>query len=207
MKITCLLGFSMLFLMQVSQASYANLITNGSFESGLAGWTAIDFAGGSVGFGGTEGATDGALAAIFNGGNLLGGTLSQSFGTTIGGAYQLDFDYGVFGAANFHDFQIEILGNSIFSQSIGKTGPNSFDPNQTNFSNFGFDFVADSSSTTIRFTDFTTLANSSSSDSLVDNVSVNSVNSVPAPAIVWLIGAGFVGLIGMKKKSKSCRAG
>jgi len=75
-------GFAIM-LICVNQA-YATSLTNGSFELGLTGWTSTPFSGGEIITTGTQGTSDGALAANFNGGNKLDGTLSQSFSTIIG---------------------------------------------------------------------------------------------------------------------------
>ncbi len=69
-----------------------NLLTNGSFESNLSGWTSS----GTVGtITMTSRASDGAVSAAFNNGTVAtGGQLSQTFATQIGQSYNSHFRYG-----------------------------------------------------------------------------------------------------------------
>jgi len=195
MKITLLLTTicSCLF----STVATAATIINGSFETGdFTGWI-------STGTGNNvtpnEGSTDGIYAASFNGGEVVGnGTLSQSFTTVIGNTYLLDFDYGVFNAPNIaipqtQNLRVELIGGStLLSQILTDTGSN---PNV--FTTYAFGFTADSISTTLSFTDLTTLSQSASTDFVIDNVSVS---PVPVPAAVWLFGSGLLGLIGAARR-------
>ena len=167
MKKIALLGLLMLSSILVSQVSYANIITNGSFETGLDSWIATPFSGGEIVVSGTEGATDGIQAVVFNGGNLLGGTLSQSFVTTPGAEYQLTFDYGVHGV-NAQSIQVEVLGSgSLLNETVADSA--SF---PTSFNSLSFNFIADSSLTTLKFSNFSILNESVSTDSVLDNISV-----------------------------------
>src|SRR4051812_4979501 len=79
-----------------------NLLTNGDFETPpyapeftITGWTI-----GGTGFVHSieEGSTSPTHSAAFNvGGNSDGNTLSQSFPTTVGTLYRVNFDTGIFG--------------------------------------------------------------------------------------------------------------
>jgi len=180
-----------------SVGANAATITNGSFETGdFTGWI-------STGTGNNvtpnEGSTDGIYAASFNGGEVVGnGTLSQSFTTVIGNTYLLDLDYGVFGVPtnsipNTQSLRVELIGGStLLSQILTDTGSN---PNV--FTTYSFGFTADSTSTTLSFTDLTTLSQSASTDFVIDNVSVS---PVPVPAAAWLFGSGLLGLIGAARR-------
>jgi len=194
MKKTIFIGLLTLSLMQVSQMTNASLITNGSFEIGLTGWNTIPFSGGSISTSGTEGVTDGVQAVIFNGGNLLGGTLSQSFATIIGTEYQLTFDYGVFSTSfpsRIQSIQLEILGfNSLLNTTVTDSASS-----PTSFKNLSFNFVADSLSTTLNFNDFTSLGESFAIDGIIDSVNIT---AVPIPAAGWLFGTGLLALISFR---------
>jgi len=183
-----------------SAGANAAMITNGSFETGdFTGWV-------STGTGNNvtpnEGSTDGIYAASFNGGEVVGnGVLSQSFTTVIGNTYLLDFDYGVFSAPNIaipntQNLRVELIGDStLLSQILTDTGSN---PNV--FTTYSFGFTADSISTTLSFTDLTTLSQSASTDFVIDNISVS---PVPVPAAAWLFASGLLGLISIAKRKKA----
>ncbi len=189
------------------QAQGQNLITNGSFENFTIGaggvhviddWV-VDISGGGP-FGtisgiDTRGATDGTNAAVFNAGDSLGhnNTLSQTFTTSPGFIYQLDFDYGTFGFAEVAKVEVEVTGNAqvLAKQLIQDTGsnPTVFDP-------YTFTFTADSASSTIIFTDVTTSA--PSADGTLDNVSVTVSPTNVVPTLTeWGMIILILGLAGL----------
>ena len=164
-------------------------LTNGSFESGFTDLTVVNGTGTSAG--GGQGVTDGTAAAKFNGGNLVGNTsISQSFTTVAGQRYMLEFDYGVFGANRTQQMNAQIVGNyKLGNATVSGTGPAG--TNDTTWSRYHFAFVADSASTTLTFTDMTTVAQSNSADGNLDNVSVTPVST----GVVSPGGDGTVGTV------------
>lgn len=192
MNMKNILCIGTMFACFISTSANATTISNGSFETGdFTGWV-------SAGTGNivtdTEGSTDGTFAASFNGGNVVGnGVLSQSITTVIGNTYLLNLDYGVFGASNTQNLQVELIGAStLLNQTLSDEGNN---PNI--FAEFSFGFIANSTSTTLSFTDLTTSLESSGADFVIDNISVS---AVPVPAAIWLFGSGIVGLVGMSRR-------
>ncbi len=179
----------------LSTSANAMIVSNGSFETGdFTGWV-------STGINNivttTEGSTDGIYAASFNGGNVAGsGILSQSITTVIGNTYLLKLDYGVFGAPKTQNLQVELIGAStLLNQTLSDEGNN---PNI--FAEFSFGFIANSTSTTLSFTDLTTSVESFGADFVIDNISVS---AVPVPAAIWLFGSGLLGLAGVARRKKA----
>ncbi len=81
------------FLLVYAAPAAAQIVTNGSFESGLDDWMAT----GAVGASGSEGVTDGALAALFNAADQSpDGVLSQTIPTVPGESYTLEYDWGAY---------------------------------------------------------------------------------------------------------------
>ncbi len=162
------------------------LLVNGSFEDGPAdgngivvdvdGWT-------EGGTGGRVGyiaqlpftTTDLARLMVFNQGlTTPGGSISQTFTTTPGQAYLLEFDMGVLGSTgNQQKFAINLNGtSSLLSVTDTANGSGSAISTWTPKSHY---FVADSTSTTLVFTDVSTAI--SNVDLLLDNVRVTSTSS------------------------------
>lgn len=193
-------------------ATAQNVIVNGSFETNGGNdstsappWVVT----GNTFFHNDEGATDGSFAASFNTSNSTpDGVLSQTFATIALQVYTVTFDWGNFGADITQRLQIEvkdgatdlitsgsgmvstvsgatIIQNTSVLQIEDSTGSgvvNGAAPN-TEFSLFSFTFTAQSSSSTIIFTDIG--LGSTGSDGLLDNVSV-----VPEPSTWAMIGVG-----------------
>src|SRR3954447_642819 len=162
-----------------SPAQAQNLVTNGDFEmapfapsSTLTNWTV-----GGTGHihSASEGATNGSHSAAFNiGHNDEGTTLSQSFSTVVGQLYSLDFDSGVVGQpTGTMQMNVQVSGsNNLINQTVTPPAANTSDPNSVVFQHYHFIFVADSTNTTLQFTDVGT--GNSVADTLVDSVSVAS---------------------------------
>ena len=177
-----------------------NLIVNGDFEIGpyftrgsVGGWT-----GGGPGFimvQTSEGVTSGAFAATLDeGGNSQSNTLSQTIPTTPGQAYIFEFDGGVYGIPSTAlQVRWQAIGNTIrFDETIAPPIFGSFNGNHTEFHHYFRSFVADSTSTIIRFTDLGT--GNASSDIVIDAVAVFPVPAPtpsPTPTYLPLINGDF----------------
>ena len=100
--------------------------------------------------------------------------LSQRFFTTVNQVYMVDFDAGIFGnPANGANLQLQVqaLGNStLLDQTVSPPVAGTNDPNSVQFSHYHFIFTADSTVTTLKFTNVG-LGNSGA-DQILDLVSV-----------------------------------
>ncbi|MFL6514001.1 MAG: hypothetical protein ACJ8M1_03155 [Chthoniobacterales bacterium] len=181
-------------------ATAQNLVSNGDFEVGpfftrgaVTGWI-VDGTGNVAAVSG-EGATSGThAAALDEGGNSAGNTLAQTISTTPGVTYIFEFDSGVFGQpASAPQLRFEVFGNtSRLDETMSVPVINSFDPAQTEFHHYFRTFVADSNSTTIRFTDVG-LGNANA-DLMIDAVSLIVApppTPAPTPAVLPLANGDF----------------
>ena len=182
----------------VFSAHAQNIIVNGDFEapphfpsSTVTGWTVM----GNVLTDASEGATSGSYSAIFDDGeSSQGNMLFQSFATTPGVIYTLEFDAAVAGKPDsFLQLQVQVTGNMLlFDQTLSPPVSNSFDPAQTftDFSqyHFTYTFTADSASTTLKFTDIGSA--NAVADVVLDTVSV----MIPEASAIQLtiFGAGVL---------------
>ena len=149
--------------------------TNGSFESGITGWSAS----GNYGIAGSYyKASDGTQLAVFNWGQSTpNGSLSQTFSTVAGQTYGLSFDAGVL-AFNYSEQRMQVTARGagvVLSKTVSVFG------NSSGASKWGarqsFTFTADSSATTVIFKDVSTTT--LNVDLLLDNVQVTT--SAPTP--------------------------
>ncbi|MEO8615552.1 MAG: Ig-like domain-containing protein, partial [Luteolibacter sp.] len=173
------------------------ILENGSFEKGavitgnggpgsktqLDGWNPV---GNQFGYisDGTYNANEWDRFVLFNGGNSdPNGELTRTFPTTPGLSYILAFDLGVYGGISKPQLlQVMITGPaSPISQteSVSRTGG----PNLL-WESRSISFVADSATTTLKFTDVTTIANGQGADLLLDNVRVAEAGSNTPPVAI-----------------------
>ncbi|MFO1497494.1 MAG: DUF642 domain-containing protein [Verrucomicrobiota bacterium] len=147
-------------------------LVNGSFESGYTGWTATGNQG--VATSGSFPPTDGTRMVAFNWGQATpNGVLSQTFTTTVGLTYTLNFDMGVVAYNQSEQrLQVGVQGaGALLSQTLSIFGIGS---GTTKWVPQSFTFVADSGATTLTFQDVS--ASGLNIDLLLDNVRVVSQN-------------------------------
>jgi hypothetical protein len=125
--------------------------TNGSFESGTAGWTVTGNA--EVPTGTFYAPTDGTRNAAFNAGQSTpNGVISQTVTTTSGQSYTLSFDVGVL-AFNFNEqrMQVTVQGSTtLLNTTISLFGDGT---GNTRWTSRSFPITANSSATTVTFRD------------------------------------------------------
>ncbi len=152
-----------------SMATFASgSIVNGSFENDTEGWSAT----GNYDIKTEPGydASDGTQLIAFNSAETTpNATLSQTFTTYPGNTYQLSFDMGVYGFSTAQQrlgFTIQGNATHLYAESTlsGIGGGN------TIWQEKSYNFVADSATTTITFSDLS--ATTSSLDLVIDNVRI-----------------------------------
>jgi len=199
----------LLLVFAISQTASANIVTNGSFESGGYVPSSNDTMTLAVGSTAMDGwtVTEDLLAWIgpvnpwsltanegdffldltdFSTGSPFGG-VSQYITTDVGQSYELSFDLGSsnrWGRPSAIEASAASSSNIFMSSTVGGL---------SDWDRFSMIFTADSETTSIFLTGVT-----GSQYIGLDNVSVS---AVPVPAAVWLFGSGLIGLIGMRKKS------
>jgi hypothetical protein len=180
----------------------ANPIVNGGFEAGLAGWNTTGNVhvatptGGAFWFGAGSIAQSGHYAVAFNAGDSApNGFIEQSFATTTGAHYTVTYD---FGATNCQfscgqTLLASVLGNDGIASLASMTAAGiSSGPLGT----FTFDFVANGSTSTLRFSDIA-LNDTVWLDGVLDNVNVQ---AVPEPASLALLGLGLFGIAAGRRR-------
>ncbi len=143
-----------------------NLISNGSFEGNTSGWT---LTGAGTGELTGEGSTAGSYGLGFSvGNNANDGVATTTLNTTVGQTYTISFDMGAYGISaginSPQSMSFQVLGAStLVNESLADSGTS---PNT--FNSYRYTFVADSTTTTLRFADTSSVTNSV--DVVIDNV-------------------------------------
>lgn len=158
--------------------SATNLLTNGSFETGVfTPWVTAGGVAGSVKVNSVIIPTNGTKLVEFNSSNTAnGGSVAQTFTTTPGLSYTLQFDQGVLAYNTLQQrIQVDVNGTGSLLNQIATI--NGINNGTVKWEARSFTFTADSASTTLKLTDVSTTG--SGIDLLLDHVRVTS-NGVPA---------------------------
>jgi hypothetical protein len=192
-------------LLGLAASTHAAMFTNGDFEAGTTGWTLS----GNVGVQtNVDRSYDGTKSVSYNGGNALPtGVVSQSFDTVVGAEYKLTFymvQHGVsssghsildvdvfdgtgFAGTNLLSDQAEVLTGVVFNSQSGT--PDGLTPF---YDQFMFFFIAQSTTSTLRFSDAST-NDGIGFDPYLDSVSLTVIPTPAAlPAGLLLMAAMFL---------------
>ncbi len=149
-----------------------NLVSNGSFETNTNGWTLTASAVRSN----TQGATTGSFALAITAGNgAVDGMASTTLATTVGQTYTVTFDMGAYAisgginSAQTMNFQVQ-GASTLINENIVDAGANT-----NTFNAYRYTFVADSTTTTLRFADVS--SGTTSVDMMIDNVQAYAVTT------------------------------
>jgi len=187
----------------IATAGAQNVIINGDFETGpfdtnvaVSGWDVV----GNVGSVSDQGFTTASHAAALSvGNNSEGDMLSQTFSTTIGQLYSLDFDSGVFGIRSDGalSLQIQVFGSgTLLDDTITPPYNGNFSP--ASFDHYTYTFTADSASTTLKFTDIG--SGNANADIMLDTVSVVAAPE-PATWMLMIVGLAPFGLLARRRRA------
>ena len=201
MRLKFLLPFVLVASVSVTFAQ--NIIVNGNFDEPppntdgtVTSWDVTGHAAAVTGQGFTSADQAAALSVS---GSFEGDMLSQAFTTTIGQTYTLDLDAGVFGEPTEGplSLQIQVTGAGALVDATVQP-PNNNDFNPAPFNHYTYMFMADTTSTTLKFTD--SGGGNQNADVMVDTVSIAAVPE-PASSCFLLLGAGSLGLLVLRKRA------
>lgn len=154
-----------------------NCLINGNFESGpynargaVTGWDVSSNGHIAVL---TQGATSSSHSvALSEGGDSQGNVLYQSFATVIGQVYTLDFDAGIYGQPTSRlRLRAQIFGRAtVLDQTMTPPSASTFDPNSVLFQHYHLTFTANSTTSTLQFSDIG--FGNSTADTVLDTVSI-----------------------------------
>lgn len=182
----------------LSGVASANVIVNGDFEAGLAGWnlTGVGGLASAPYFGGGTPAANGTYMAVFNQGEQApNAVLSQSFATLAGHTYHVTFDYGT-NNGNWQQINATVAAQDHSTLSSGNYAA----PGPT-LHGFAFDFTAAGSLSTLTFADVSTNW-TFQTDGLLDNVVVADTHPVPEPASIALLTLGLAGIGALRRRQR-----
>jgi hypothetical protein len=181
---------AILGLLSISQIANSATITNGNFDSGLAGWSTegnVTLDAGGYAVLSTISGTD---TSMYGGAN--GSILSQTVNAVAGDI--ISFSYSFNAGDYLNDFALVAGDAEYLVSNVATVG----DFGSSGWKNFTFTALND-------FTDLKFIV-SNFGDTLfdsslyVDNIASGPVSAVPLPAAVWLFGSGLVGLLGFNRK-------
>jgi Ca2+-binding RTX toxin-like protein len=144
-----------------SDVPAAGTLTNGSFSSGLTGWSVVSGPAPTV----TNLTPTNPALAFNSGGAAAGGAIQQVVATTAGAAYTFGYTIGETGSGSAtHTFRIDVL-DSLGNVIATRTDTVANDATQ----NIVLNYTATGSATTIRVTN-TSTSNTTNSDGYIDNL-------------------------------------
>ncbi|ODS91942.1 MAG: hypothetical protein ABS45_09165 [Comamonas sp. SCN 65-56] len=188
-------------------AQASNLVVNGSFEdttvangtwgvfSSVNGWNIV-----ADDKNGLE-LRNNAVGAAYDGNNFAeldanrNMSIWQALTTVIGQAYQLSFAYspraGVSTPVGTNNIDVSLNGTAIPGSPFGGSGAGQ---SGNNWMVYTYNFVADSTSTVLRF------AAGGASDSFGGSLDAVSVSAVPLPGAALLFGSALLGAGALRKR-------
>ena len=180
--------------MALSASGSAALVTNGSFESGLTGWT-VSANGVDLLSAPTWQAASGTNSIDLNA--FLPSSISQTLSTVIGGSYLLEFALG----GNFST----LGGNRTVNLSVDSattaysvTRPSGWTTGNIQWSTISYFFLASAPTTVLSFSSTSPAAEGV----MLDNISVTELAPVPLPGALALFGAGLA-MLGFTRRRRA----